>query len=353
MHHHEDNLDDAALVRLVLGGEREAFGPLLLRHHASVARLCRALLGSDAEAQDVAQEATLQAFLGLARLREPGHFGAWLHAIAANLARSELRRRRPLSVEGLGEGEPLALLWTGTMPAPEDVQAAREVHDAIVAALGELSAVNREAVIGFYLQGYSYLELAELLRVPLSTVKGRLFKGRRQLVLSLREVAQEVLRPDSRQEECEMQAGEMVEVSVDSVRTGQADGEEVRIVVLRDDTSGRLLPVWIGHFEARSIEVVLVGEQPARPLTHDLTLRLLEAVGASVQRVELNNLVDTTFYAEITVALGDQTHRVDARLSDAVALAVRTGAPIYVSRALLDTAGVDREADKQGDSASS
>src|SRR5262245_42802260 len=90
---HDDAPDDATLVALTLTGQREAFEPLLLRHYASVTRLCRRLLGDSLAAQDVVQEAALQAFLTLARLHEPARFGAWLHAIAANLARMALRRR--------------------------------------------------------------------------------------------------------------------------------------------------------------------------------------------------------------------------------------------------------------------
>ena len=108
---HDDGPDDAALVARTLAGEREAFGPLLLRYYPSVLRLCGRLLGPASEAQDVAQEAALQAFLGLAQLHEPDRFGAWLHAIA---------RVNPLTyeVEGLrgfllGGGHPgLDLLVT-------------------------------------------------------------------------------------------------------------------------------------------------------------------------------------------------------------------------------------------------
>jgi DNA-directed RNA polymerase specialized sigma24 family protein len=99
--------DDETAVRLVLAGEREMFVPLLKRHYESVL-LCRRILGSDADAQDAAQEAALQAFFGLGRLREPRGFGAWLHSIAANLARSALHRRRLLSLESLEEGVGLA-----------------------------------------------------------------------------------------------------------------------------------------------------------------------------------------------------------------------------------------------------
>src|SRR5258708_13433493 len=91
--------DDAALVACVLAGEREAFDILLQRYASSVQRLCTTLLGTTVEAQDIAQEAALQAFLGLSHLREPAHFPAWFHAIAPTLARSPLRPPPARSLE--------------------------------------------------------------------------------------------------------------------------------------------------------------------------------------------------------------------------------------------------------------
>jgi len=166
MNQHTDTRSDATLVTLVLAGEREIFTPLLLRYYTSVARLCRRLLGPTPEAQDIAQEAALQAFLRLGELQDAARFGAWLHAIAANLARMELRRRRTLSLDAVPDGAAMIVLWAAGPHTPEEVHAARELHDTIVAALSELSDVNREVVIGFYLAGYSYAELAELLGVP-------------------------------------------------------------------------------------------------------------------------------------------------------------------------------------------
>ena len=94
MRHHSHTPDDAEVVRLVLAGRKEAFLIILRRHRASVLGLCRRILDSESEAQ----EATLQAYFGLETLREPAQFGAWLHSIAANLARYRLhqKRRRPL-----------------------------------------------------------------------------------------------------------------------------------------------------------------------------------------------------------------------------------------------------------------
>jgi RNA polymerase sigma factor (sigma-70 family) len=334
------NLCDNALVARVLAGEREAFGPLLQRHQTSVARLCRRLLGAAPEAQDVAQEAALQAFLGLARLQEPERFGAWLHAIAANLARMALRRRRTLSLDALAlqEGGPLGgrLLWQAGPPAPEEVQAAREAHDTIVRALRELSPANREAVIGYYLEGYSYPDLAELLGVPVSTVKGRLFKGRRQLRHSLEPLAYDLLKPDHRMlKERSMTTNDLVPMMIDSIR----EDMQHRVVLLRQDGGDWCLPIWVGQFEANAIKDALEKKQSARPMTHDLTLRLLEPVGAQVRRVVVNTIVDNTFYAEITLAAGEGEQRIDARPSDALALAVRTNVPIFATRALLEAVG--------------
>jgi RNA polymerase sigma factor (sigma-70 family) len=343
-----DDRDDAALVELTLAGQPEAFEPLLLRYYSSVVRLCRRLLGDTLAAQDTAQEAALQSFLNLARLHEPSRFGAWLHAIAANLARMALRRRT-LSLDAADEGTPMAVLWAVRLPSPEEAHAAREVHDAIIAALNELSAVNREAVIGYYLEGYSYIELADLLGVPVSTVKGRLFFGRRQLRQALKPVADEVLKPDRRaRKEPGMTTPELVEVKIDSIRSeqiaiGNAESPTPhRAVVLRDERASRILPIWIGPWEADAIEMALQGQQTARPMTHDLALRLLESLGAQVQRVVMTKLTESTFYAEVTLAQGEQQRQVDARPSDALALAARVDAPIYATQSLLDTtAGAD------------
>jgi RNA polymerase sigma factor (sigma-70 family) len=339
MNHHPDTRSDATLVALVLAGERETFTPLLLRHYTSVARLCRRLLGPMPEAQDTAQEAALQAFLWLGELQEAARFGAWLHAIAANLARMELRRRRTLSLDAVPDGAAMIVLWAAGPHTPEEVHAARELHDTIVAALSELSDVNREVVIGFYLAGYSYAELAELLGVPVSTVKGRLFKGRRQLRRTLAPTAQEVLKPDRRpQKEHLMETSELVEVKIESLRTSPLTLHH--IVVLGEQGGERLLPIWIGPFEADAIQMALEGTQPHRPMTHDLALRLIEPLGGAVQQIIINRIAESTFYAEITLVANGQTHVIDARPSDAIALAVRNSAPIYVARAVLDTAGI-------------
>jgi bifunctional DNase/RNase len=184
-------------------------------------------------------------------------------------------------------------------------------------------------VIGFYLAGYSYVELAELLGVPVSTVKGRLFKGRRQLRRTLAPVAHEILRSDRRpRKERLMEASDLVEVRIDSIRSSLLTLH--RVVVLSEQGGDRQLPIWIGPSEAEAIQLALDGYQPQRPMTHDLAIRLIAPLGAQVQRVVVNRIAENTFFAEIALAIGDQIHQIDARPSDAIALAVRTGAQILV-----------------------
>ena len=123
--------DDANLVASVLAGEREAFDMLLQRYWSSVLHLCTTLLGNTFEAQDIAQEAAFQAFLGLSRLREPARFSAWFHAIAANLARMALRRRRELPLYTLSDEDMTQTFCIDSPPTPEEYQMEREIQESI------------------------------------------------------------------------------------------------------------------------------------------------------------------------------------------------------------------------------
>jgi bifunctional DNase/RNase len=133
----------------------------------------------------------------------------------------------------------------------------------------------------------------------------------------------------------------LVEVDVESIRKSVAHGSNV--VVMRVKDGAAVLPIWIGAFEAESIAMILQQRAPHRPITHDLALQMVLALGGQVRRVTISRLVDKTFYAEIELAVGESQQVVDARPSDAIALAVRVGAPIFVARAVLDTAGAPSE----------
>lgn len=132
---------------------------------------------------------------------------------------------------------------------------------------------------------------------------------------------------------------------VESVRVHMLSSQHV--VILREAERERYLPIWIGSWEAQSIAMKLQGVQAERPLTHDLFASVLEELEVTVQRIVVSDLADETYRARIVLALGDSVHEVDARPSDAIALAVRVAVPIFATEAVLDRAGVIPEADEE------
>jgi bifunctional DNase/RNase len=109
---------------------------------------------------------------------------------------------------------------------------------------------------------------------------------------------------------------------------------------------GRVLPIWIGPQEATSILMAVEGVEAPRPLSHDLMKTLLAAVDAQVERIEVTRIEDGTFYAEITLLTATGGEILDARPSDAVALACRVDAPIWVADEVLDEAGIPDETER-------
>jgi len=110
------------------------------------------------------------------------------------------------------------------------------------------------------------------------------------------------------------------------------------IVVLKDEDEKFFLPIWVGIFEANAIALQLENVTTPRPMTHDLLRNFISELDARVTRVVINDLRDSTFFAQIRVISHDRTLELDARPSDAIALALRTEAPIFVEQAVLDQA---------------
>jgi bifunctional DNase/RNase len=136
---------------------------------------------------------------------------------------------------------------------------------------------------------------------------------------------------------------EMVEVTIDSVRVSLMSPQ--RLVVLRDTTSDRYLPIWVGPYEAEAITVALQEIEMIRPLTHDLLKNLFTTFGAQIKRVEIVALREDIFYGNIVAEADGQTINVDSRPSDAIALAVRAHVPILVDPNVMTTAGITPEQD--------
>ena len=139
----------------------------------------------------------------------------------------------------------------------------------------------------------------------------------------------------------EIQEEGLVEMVVESVGIGRVDYQP--LVLLREKDGETYLPIWIGPAEATAIVVVLEEVEVPRPLTPDLLRSIVQRMGASVTYIIVNDLRDETFYANLVLQADWKQLKIDARPSDAIAVALRVEAPIYVTEAVLEKAGIPRE----------
>ncbi len=122
------------------------------------------------------------------------------------------------------------------------------------------------------------------------------------------------------------------------------------IVLLKTAEGNKFLPIWIGHAEAAAILMKLQGQAAPRPMTHDLVTDMLAQLDANVSRVTVTELRESTFYALVTVRADGQEIEIDSRPSDAIALALRAEAPIFVAERVLEESGIEfDEGDDSGD----
>ncbi len=121
------------------------------------------------------------------------------------------------------------------------------------------------------------------------------------------------------------------------------------IVLLKSENTNRFLPIWIGHPEAAAILMRLQETELPRPMTHDLFTNVLGFLSTSLQHVLVTELRDNTFYAVLHLLSGEREMDVDSRPSDAIALAVRSEAPIFAANELLDTNGVELDQEETED----
>lgn len=138
---------------------------------------------------------------------------------------------------------------------------------------------------------------------------------------------------------------DMIEVVIDSIRVSLMSQQ--RIVVLRERNAERYLAIWIGIYEAESITIALQEVEVARPLTHDLIKNIFKELDTRVLRVEVTSLRDDTFFGNIVLEVNGRIINIDARPSDALAIAVRAHVPIFIDDTVMDSAGIIPEEDLQ------
>ena len=352
---------DDELVRAALGGDKDAFAELITRHWATAVALATRLLGSADLARDAAQEASITALTGLGRLRDPERFGPWYCGIALNVAR---RWRRQL------RAEPATVLpdRASTELSPAERAELTELALEVRAAVAQLADGQRQAVLLFYLQGLTHREVAAELAISVGAVKARLHQARAALTPSLAPLIEEetvtatsspatsspawidvvvtevcMAQPAGRQASETEASG----TETSAAQTSRAETSSQHVMVLAERDGERRMPVWVGPAEAGALALSLEAQETPRPLTYQMAARLLEAAGSNVAEVRITRLTEGIFYAVIIVDGPAGRHEIDARPSDAVNLAVLTGAPIRVDSALLDDPDARSAADRR------
>ena len=172
-----DSGDDAELIRSTLAGQTDAFGRLVLKYQDRLYNTLFRVLGSAEDARDVVQDAFVQAFLKLESFRGSAAFYTWLYRIAFNLAMSHRRRARPTASLDFGRSEHGMEPIDG-QPTPEADVARGDRARLVHVALAELAGEFREVIVLRELEGCRYEEIAEILELPIGTVRSRLFRAR-------------------------------------------------------------------------------------------------------------------------------------------------------------------------------
>ena len=325
---------DAELVYAARSGLKEPMAELLRRHWGTAVLLAERVLGSPDLARDAVQEAAIAAMTDVERLRSPDRFGAWFCGIALNVSRKWLRQLRS---EVPGPHSDLQSAGQDPAEAAEAADTAARVRHAIAA----LADGQQDAVRLFYLQGLSHREVADELGISVGAVKARLHQARAALAPRL--ASFKTTREREAIAVTSTEAVEWTEVTVTKVLRGQrADREEPDFVMILAERDGdRTLHVWIGPAEAKMLAIALESVETPRPFAYKLAAGLVEAAGSRINEVRITRLTDSIFYAVVEVESPAGPREVDARPSDAVNLAVGTGAPIRVNTELFSTAHED------------
>ncbi len=337
-----DEKSDAELIVLARGGDKNAFGLLARRYQPMAERIAMGMVTNAFLAQELAQEAILQAYLSLDHLRNDDRFKSWLYGITLNVCRGYLRDRKIdfYSLEALMGGMSIdATTFSSGLMDPETIAEERELHRTMLHAVNALSPRERAATLLFYYEQLSLREVATILEISVVAVKGRLYKAREQLKEHL------LALPDWEQVDylLRQRRQTMIKVTVVEAVSFLKPGTKERsisVLVLLDEAGRRTMGIWIGPAEAAAIEMSLNKSQFPRPMTMNFMASVLKAAGATLEEVRIETLKDDTFYAIAKIRSGDTVNEIDARPSDAIALAVVTGNPIFVAEEILEKCGV-------------
>ena len=211
---------------------------------------------------------------------------------------------------------------------PQSVAEERELRHTVFQAVQNLPPGERAAAQLFYYEQLTLREVAAVLQVPVATVKGRLHRARKNIREQVSPQYGVVFPPEQRRRR-------MKKVTIDSVREHP---ETKQYIVVLQDEDNKQLCIWIGQSEAYTIAGGLNEVEPLRTLSAQLMLNMLQATKSELVEVRIETLKDEIFYATIKIRSGKETQEIDARPSDALALAVLAKCPTYAAEEVIEKA---------------
>ncbi|TME05398.1 MAG: sigma-70 family RNA polymerase sigma factor [Chloroflexi bacterium] len=326
-------LTEADLVVLARADDAEAFRLLLERYQPMALAIALHQVSQSETAQDLVQEAMLQTYLSLDRLRDVTRFKSWFYGIVLNVCRNWQRRHSSyvLSLDLWDEYQ----LFSG-IADPYEMIEEHELRCAVQQAVQSLSVKNRAVMFLCYYEGLRLEEIATRLHLSLAAVKSRLHEGRNQLKKHLTPSYPELsLTRSSKRRRPTMLNMKLIKV---------VPQEQRALVVLLDLPGRRVLPLWLNPMEGFPLAVLLKHvsqrEAPNEPSSFEFVSNLLRATGGTVQAVHIEELQDQLLYARLLLQSLNGNQEVKARLGDALALAIREGSPILVADEIVRRIGM-------------
>lgn len=328
---------DAELVALTKAGDDEAFGLLIRRYQATAHALALRLVRHSAIAQELVQEALLQAYLSLTHLRDSARFKGWLCGIVANECRNYHRNLKPFtcSLDALvSTPSDEGLIGAQLVLDPQDIVEQHEAQQEVLAALGKLSARNRQAALLFYYQQLSLQEIATSLGISLVAVKSRLHKGRNEL----RDLLGAAGMGSGRHASVSPLTGkEQSMIKLHIVKVVVHEPISFSMILLFDEGRHKALPVWLDGRAGEEIKAGFYKETIRGIFTFGFVAELLQVIGGNLVEVRLEQVAEMS-YGVVVVRRGKKTQELKARVSDVLALAAHTDCPIYATAQVMQEA---------------
>ncbi|MBX3014179.1 MAG: bifunctional nuclease family protein [Caldilineaceae bacterium] len=330
-----DQKTEVALVNAARTGDKDAFGALVERHLATARYLARHMVADAEIADELTQEAMLQAYLGVGRLRDPTRFAPWLYGIVRNVCRTWLRspKLQLTTADRFAVGDYVA----SSLSEPLTLLEAQEQAALLQQALTALSPKNGMATWLFYYEGLRIDEIAIALDASPNAIKGRLYQSRKQLqhylVRHLQLLSHTPLFMNLGTER------EPTMTLMTELRLLKVEQTGRYVLYLLDTAGHRYLQMWVGAAEGAQIQHCVQGALPVPPSVYRSVAELLPALAITLEAVQITSLKNHLFLAVAQFRNGDRVQEVEARPSDAIALALHMQSPIRVDTQLLQDVG--------------